>query len=127
MAYVSDNLHTIIGELNTSQTNFAREIGTSFTYVNMLLNGKRFKISKTLARLIEELFGYSADWIRKNKGNKMKDWFTAFRKEHPDFIENVKKLKPNEIKLVMEFIDLLELEEIKKRNERTPKYKNQKK
>jgi len=124
MAIVSDNLRIIINELNTSQTDFARRVGTSFGYINMVLNGRRVSISKTLALLIEEVFGYSADWLLKNKGQKMKNWFKSFVKENPDFIEILEKLDLSDQKLVIDFINSLNADEETKRRKRMPKYKN---
>ncbi|MDR1127992.1 MAG: helix-turn-helix domain-containing protein [Treponema sp.] len=67
---VSDNLRIILNELNMSQLEFAKSVGTSSVYISMVVNSKRTSISHPLALLIEEKYGYSADWILYNEGEK---------------------------------------------------------
>jgi transcriptional regulator with XRE-family HTH domain len=53
-----------------SQIDFARSVGTSFGYLNMVINGRRTSVSQQLALLIEEKYEYSADWLLHNEGDK---------------------------------------------------------
>jgi transcriptional regulator with XRE-family HTH domain len=70
LSKISDNFRTILSELNMSQVNFAKSVGASFGYINMIINSKRSLISRPFALLIEEKYGYSADWILYNEGEK---------------------------------------------------------
>jgi transcriptional regulator with XRE-family HTH domain len=70
MTKVSGTIRTIIHELNVSQTAFAKSVGISTRYLAMLLSGERSSMSRPLALLIEQYFGYSADWILNGNGEK---------------------------------------------------------
>jgi len=105
MSIVSDNLRTVLNEQNISQTEFAKTVGITFTYINMILNERRCSISRTLALLIEEIYGYSADWLLKGDGDKMKNCLDVYVKENPHFLKNLEKLAPDEKKVALDFID----------------------
>lgn len=61
-------LRRILNETNTKQRNFAKECGISENYVSLLVNGRKKTISETLALLIEQNYGYSADWLITGTG-----------------------------------------------------------
>jgi transcriptional regulator with XRE-family HTH domain len=102
MQILSDRILAIINELDLNQSEFARIIGVSFTYVNLIINNKRHKISCLMAHLIQEKYGYSADWILTGKGN-MRDMSI-----YNYIIDTVSRLPMNEIKLVLDYIFRLE-------------------
>jgi transcriptional regulator with XRE-family HTH domain len=108
MSQISDNLRTILNELNMSQIDFAQSVGTTFVYINMVINGKRNSISRPLALLIEEKYGYSSEWILYNDGNKLLSPFLLDQKQYLELNRAIEQLSSNEINLVLEYIDYLE-------------------
>lgn len=56
---LGQRIRTILKERNLKQTEFAKSLGISANYVNLLANDKKATISETLAKLIEESYGYS--------------------------------------------------------------------
>ncbi|MDR2245334.1 MAG: helix-turn-helix domain-containing protein [Treponema sp.] len=76
---LSDRLRTVVCDLDISQTKFADTLGVSFTYINCLINGKRENLSQSLAILIQQLYGYSAQWLLYEEGNVLK------KNNPPDF------------------------------------------
>ena len=56
-------LRRILKETQTKQRNFAKTCGISENYVSLLVNDRKKTISETLALLIEENYGYSANWL----------------------------------------------------------------
>ena len=66
---LGDRLHIILKERHIKQVDFAKSLGISANYINLLISGKRGPISDTLAKLIEETYGYSAQWIMTGRKN----------------------------------------------------------
>jgi transcriptional regulator with XRE-family HTH domain len=120
MSEVSDNLRTILNELNVSQIDFAKSVGISNVYINMVINGKRDSISQPLALLIEEKYGYSADWILCNEGDKKECPFKT-RKIYKELKANVNLLSYNEINILLKFILLLDENDKKEKGKRNLK------
>lgn len=57
--------------IKLKQVDFAKTLGVSANYINLLISGKRSPISDIFAKLIEEIYGYSAQWIMAGVGEKM--------------------------------------------------------
>ena len=49
---LGDRLRIILKERNIKQVEFAKVLGVSVNYINLLISGKRGPISDTLAKLI---------------------------------------------------------------------------
>jgi transcriptional regulator with XRE-family HTH domain len=101
----------MLNELNMSQIDFAKSVGTSFGYLNMVVNSRRQSISRQLALLIEEKYGYSADWLLHNTGGKK----VQPVKNHDIYREmksEIKQLSFDEFDCLSKFI--LSLEEMEK-------------
>jgi len=60
---LSERIRIIIKNEKLKQIEFARSLGVSANYINLIVNGKKTTISETLAKLIEEKYGYSAEWV----------------------------------------------------------------
>ena len=67
---LGQRVQTILKERKIKQVEFARTLGISANYVNLIVNDKKETISDTLAKLIEERYGYSAQWILDGSGKK---------------------------------------------------------
>jgi transcriptional regulator with XRE-family HTH domain len=123
MSIVSDNLRTILSELNMSQVDFAKSVGTTFGYLNMVVNNRRPSISQPLALLIEKEYGYSASWILHNEGDKRINAFKSNGKFR-EMAALIDQLSSDEIDCLFEFI--LSLEEAEKAETAKRKLKKQK-
>jgi transcriptional regulator with XRE-family HTH domain len=93
-----------------SQIDFAKSVGASFGYINMVINGRRRSISRQLALLIQEKYGYSADWILHNEGDKKIIPFKC-KKLFEKMKALLDQLSPEEINCLYEYILSLEEEE----------------
>jgi transcriptional regulator with XRE-family HTH domain len=114
---VSNNLRTILKELNMSQLEFASSVGTSNVYISMVINGKRSSISHTLAFLIEEKYGYSSDWILYNDGEKKVFPFKT-QNTSLELRNEIKQLSYYKMNYLIEFILGLEKNEKNKKDKR---------
>ena len=105
MASFSDRIKIILAERHITQVEFARTLGISANYVNQIVNGKKDKISDTLAKLIEERYGYSACWILTGNGKKQKNEISI---EKDTIIQKILAMSDNEVNAVLAFINSLE-------------------
>ena len=110
MSSVSDNLRTVLNELNMSQIDFSKSVGTSFGYLNMVINGRRASISRQLALLIEEKYEYSADWLLHNEGDKKINPFKS-QKRYKDMRTQINQLSYSEMEYLYKFVLSLEEED----------------
>ena len=67
---LKDRLQILLDEQNIKRKDFASTIKVTEGYVSNILNGKRNQISYSLALLIEEKYGYSAQWILTGEGER---------------------------------------------------------
>lgn len=103
---LGDRLRIILKERNIKQVDFARTLGVSANYINLLISGKRGPISDTLAKLIEETYGYSAQWIMTGDGEKMATHSLSAIKI--EFIKKIRKMPDDEITALLAFANSLE-------------------
>jgi transcriptional regulator with XRE-family HTH domain len=106
-----------------TQTDFAESVGTSASYISMVVNGRRSSISGPLAFLIEEKYGYSADWMLHNEGEKKVCPFET-RGLYKNLKTNISKLSLEDITKLFGFILLLEENEETKKTKRDLKKQN---
>jgi transcriptional regulator with XRE-family HTH domain len=105
---LSDRLLSIIHELEISQSEFARIFGITFTYVNLIVNNKRRRISGQMAHFIQEKYGYSAAWLLTGKGDRRD------MRDINELLDDIYRLPPDEINMVFDYI--LRLEDSQKMN-----------
>jgi transcriptional regulator with XRE-family HTH domain len=117
MSSVSDNLRTILSELNMSQIDFAKSVGASFGYINMVINSRRTSISRQFALLIEEKYGYSADWILHNEGDKKTSPFKN-QKGYKEMKTQINQLSSEEMNHLFKYILFLEKKEKNEKEKR---------
>ena len=106
MTSLSQRIKTILDERKIKQVEFARTLGISANYVNQIVNGKKENISDALSKLIEERYGYSADWILTGNGEKLAA--NEISAEKTAIIKKILKMSEGEIKAVQAFINTLE-------------------
>lgn len=85
---------------------FARALGISANYVYLLTSGRKTTISETLAKLIESIYGYSADWVRfgareEGEGAPLYDL-------QEDTVQKIRRLDYTELRAVAAFIRTME-------------------
>jgi len=93
-------------ERNIKQVEFAKVLGISANYVNLLVNDKKTNISDTLAKLIEETYGYSAQWLLEGVGDKFLDSNVSASKA--EILKKIQKMSDSEIKATLAFVKTLE-------------------
>lgn len=103
---LGDRIKVILHERNIKQIDFAESLGISANYVNQLVNGKKLNISDTLAKLIEETYGYSSNWIMTGNGEKMSSPSLSVAKS--EFLKKLSKMSDDEIVALLAFANSLE-------------------
>ena len=103
---LKERIGTILAELDIKQADFAKELGITASYVNMLLNGKRDNISASLSNLIQERYGYSFEWIMYGTGDK--NIHLDFSATKQEVIDKIKKMNANEVRAVLAYVKALE-------------------
>lgn len=61
---LGERIKQIILEKNVKQVEFARSLRISANYVYLLTSDRKKAISDTLAKLIDNTYGYSANWVK---------------------------------------------------------------
>jgi len=103
---LGDRLRIILKERNVKQVEFAKVLGVSANYVSLLISGKRGPISDTLAKLIEETYGYSAQWVMNGEGEKLSSPSLSATKI--EFLKRIQKMPDDEIIALLAFANSLE-------------------
>lgn len=105
---LSERIRLIITENNLKQKEFAQSINVTESYISKLLRGES-GLSNTTALLIEERYGYSADWIaagnepKISQRSKSKDLTPIQRK----VISEIEQMDESEIIAVKAFVTSL--------------------
>lgn len=103
---LGQRVQTILKERKIKQVEFARTLGISANYVNLIANDKKETISHTLAKLIEERYGYSAQWVLDGSGEKLStNQLTA---EKSELFKKIQKMSSCEVRAVLAFVNTLE-------------------
>lgn len=103
---LGDRLRIILKERNIKQVEFAKVLGVSANYVSLLISGKRGPISDTLAKLIEETYGYSAQWVMNGEGEKLSSPSLSATKI--EFLKKIQKMPDDEIIALLAFANSLQ-------------------
>lgn len=106
MMSLGQRLRTILTERNIKQVDFAKVLGISANYVNLLVNDKKGSISDTLAKLIEETYGYSAQWVLDGSGEKLAS--NELSTEKSEILKKIQKMSACEVRAVLAFVNTLE-------------------
>ena len=103
---LGERIKIILSERKLKQVDFAETLGVSANYVNQLVNGKKNNISDTLAKLIEETYGYSAQWIMTGYGDNISAPSLSATKI--EFLKKIQKMPEDEITALLAFANSLE-------------------
>jgi transcriptional regulator with XRE-family HTH domain len=99
-----------------SQTDFAKAVGVTSGYINIVINGRRNWISESLALLIEVKFGYSAKWLLHSEGEKKVRVLKTLEQLNTQIIKRVNALSPEDIEKVLQYITRLEEQDEQERD-----------
>ncbi len=105
-----DRIRLILQENKLKQKELAAEIGVTESYVSILLKKPEVRLSRSVAALIEERYGYSADWVLTGMEPKLKQVSKdrTLSELHQKALAKLEKMDDNQIKAVLAFIDSLE-------------------
>lgn len=95
---LGDRIQIILKDRQVKQVDFAKTLGISANYANLLAKGKKDTISFTLAKLIEETYGFSAQWLINGVGDSRV--ISACKAE---LLKKVKIMNDDEIKATLAF------------------------
>lgn len=102
---LGQRIQCILKEQKIKQVEFAKALGISANYVNLIVNDKKGTISDTLTKLIEERYGYSAQWILDGSGEKLSaNELTA---EKAEVLKKIQKMSDGEVNAVLAFVNTL--------------------
>lgn len=107
---LKDRISTIIKENQLKQKEMAALVGVTESYISTLLSGRNRNVSMTVADLIEEKFGYSAQWVLSGEEPKYKQLSKnpSLSDAHRQVILHLEKMSEREIKAVLVFIHSLD-------------------
>lgn len=109
-----ERIKIILNEKQIKQVDFAKKLGVSANYVNLLVNNKKDSISETLAKLIEETYGYSSNWIISGSEPKFICNDMSYLKT--ETINKIKRMSDDEVMAILAFVN--SFDEIKKLNKK---------
>lgn len=100
----------ILLENKLKQKQFANEIGVTESYISKLLKYPNINLSQSIASLIEEKYGYSADWVLYGKEPKFKQLSKnkTLSELHQKALSQLEKMNDEQIKAVLAFINSLD-------------------
>ena len=107
---LKDRLQILLDEQNIKRKDFACTIKVTEGYVSNILNGKRDHISDSLALLIEQKYGYSAQWILTGEGERyaLQSRVPHLSPTKKRLIAQIEKMSDSEINAIKVFIESLD-------------------
>lgn len=105
-----DRIKLILKENKLKQKQLASEIGVSEGYISMLLKKPDINLSQSLAALIEEKYGYSAEWVLNGTEPKFKQVSKNknLSEIHQKALAQLEKMSDEQVRAVLAFINSLE-------------------
>lgn len=107
---LKDRLQIILNEQHLKQKDLANTIKVTEGYISNMLKGKRTNISEALAMIIEQTYGYSAQWILTGKGERYitQSNNSELSPTKKRLIAEIEKMSDVELDAVKVFIDSLD-------------------
>lgn len=105
-----DRIRLILQENKLKQKELAAELGVTESYISVLLKKPDVSLSRSIAALIEEKYGYSADWVLKGTEPKIKriSKNRALSEVHQRALAQLEKMNDSQVKAVLAFINALD-------------------
>lgn len=115
-----DRIRQILKENKLKQKQFASAIGVTESYISKLLKDPDIRLSQSLAVLIEEKYGYNAEWILNGAEPKLKQISKdkSLTEMHQKALAQLEKMNDEQVKAVLAFIN--SLDELEKSFQSTP-------
>ncbi len=107
---LKDRLQLILDEQHIKQKDLAKTIKVTESYVSNMLNGKRSNLSEALALLIEQVYGYSSQWILTGQGERYttQSNIPELSPKKKRLISEIEKMPESDLDAVKVFIDSLD-------------------
>lgn len=105
-----DRIKLILKENNLKQKQLAAEIGVTESYISKLLKNPDIGLSQSLAALIEEKYGYNAQWLLDGTEPKLKQVSKNknLSELHQKALAQLEKMNDSQVKAVLAFISALD-------------------
>ena len=105
-----DRIRQILKENKLKQKEFASVIGVTESYISKLLKDPDIRLSQSLAVLIEEKYGYNAEWVLKGTEPKLKQVSKdkSLSEIHQKVLAQLEKMNDEQVKAVLAFINSLD-------------------
>ena len=103
---LGERIKTILTQRGLKQVELACALGVSANYVNLLVKDKKQRLSEPLAKLIQELYGYSAQWVLTGEGEPMA--CPSLTPGKVELIKKVQRMTEDEVMALLAFAGTLE-------------------
>lgn len=105
-----DRIRQILKENKLKQKGFASVIGVTESYISKLLKDPDIRLSQSLAVLIEEKYGYNAEWVLNGTEPKLKQVSKdkSLSEIHQKALAQLEKMNDEQVKAVLAFINSLD-------------------
>ncbi len=105
-----ERIRQILKENKLKQKQFASVIGVTESYISKLLKDPDIRLSQSLAVLIEEKYGYNAEWILNGTEPKLKQISknNSLSEIHQKALAQLEKMNDEQVKAVLAFINSLD-------------------
>lgn len=105
-----DRIRQILKENKLKQKQFASVIGVTESYISKLLKDPTIQLSRSLAVLIEEKYGYNAEWVLNGIEPKLKQISknNSLSEIHQKALAQLEKMNDEQVKAVLAFINSLD-------------------
>lgn len=106
----SERIKQILTENKLKQKQFASVIGVTESYISKLLKDPNIRLSQSLAVLIEEKYGYNAQWVLNGTEPKLKQISKnkSLSEIHQKVLAKLEKMNDEQVKAVLAFINALD-------------------
>ncbi len=105
-----ERIRQILKENKLKQKQFASVIGVTESYISKLLKDPDIRLSQSLAVLIEEKYGYNAEWVLNGTEPKLKQISKdkSLSELHQKALAQLEKMNDEQVKAVLAFINSLD-------------------
>lgn len=105
-----ERIKLILQENKLKQKELATEIGVTESYISVLLKKPDVRLSRSVATLIEEKYGYNVDWVLNGTEPKFKQVSKnrALSEIHQKALAQLEKMNDDQVKAVLAFINSLD-------------------
>ena len=105
-----DRIRLILQENKLKQKDLAAEIGVTESYISVLLKKPEIRLSRSIAVLIEEKYGYRAEWVLNGGEPRFRQTGgeEPLSELHRRALTRLEKMNDAQVKAVLAFINSLD-------------------